>query len=240
MLWLILFAASLPLTLIFGRFYCGYICPMNTAMEIVEGVKGKLKLKRLDKPQWLKSTFAWVALAISVAAMLLLKKFAHISLPIMLIWVGISIILTLFFKAEVFHDYICPFGALQRLFGKFSLLGRKVNNDKCVGCNICVKSCPTNAITIVEVKTAINTNLDIESDNSQEDSALEVVDKIEKKAATNTSDCIENDNCQEGHSAETTTKIEKKALINTTNCIQCNNCQEICPKEAINYTKNKK
>lgn len=211
MLWLILFAASLPLTLIFGRFYCGYICPMNTAMEIVEGVKGKFKLKRLDKPQWLKSTFAWVALALSIATMLLLKKFAHISLPIMLIWVGISVILTLFFKAEVFHNYICPFGALQRLFGKFSLLGKKVNNDKCVGCKICVKSCPTNAITIVEITSVANTIANIESENTQE---------------------ITNENLVE--------RLEKKAVINTTNCIQCNNCQEVCPKEAINYTKNKK
>lgn len=211
MLWLILFGVSLPLTLIFGRFYCGYICPMNTAMEAIEGVKGKFKLRRLEKPSFLKPIVPWIALIVSIASMLLLKKFAHISLPIMLIWLGISIILTFFFKAEVFHNYICPFGALQRLFGKFSFFGRKVNNDKCVGCKICVKSCPTNAISIVEERVATNTIANIESENTQEENIEALVERL-----------------------------EKKAVINITNCIQCNNCQEACPKDAISYNLKKK
>ena len=32
MLWLTLFMASLLAALIFGRLFCGYVCPMNTLM----------------------------------------------------------------------------------------------------------------------------------------------------------------------------------------------------------------
>lgn len=32
MLWLGLFGVSLLAALVFGRIYCGYVCPMNTVM----------------------------------------------------------------------------------------------------------------------------------------------------------------------------------------------------------------
>ena len=42
MLWLALFGVSLIAAVIFGRVYCGYVCPMNTVMVPAEWISKKL------------------------------------------------------------------------------------------------------------------------------------------------------------------------------------------------------
>ena len=57
MLWLVLFAISLVAALIFGRVYCGYVCPMNTLMIPTEWLSKKLNLQTSATPKWLKRVF---------------------------------------------------------------------------------------------------------------------------------------------------------------------------------------
>ena len=62
MIWLVLFAISLVAALIFGRVYCGYVCPMNTLMIPTEWLSKKLNLQTSATPKWLKNGyFAWQA-----------------------------------------------------------------------------------------------------------------------------------------------------------------------------------
>jgi polyferredoxin len=162
LLWLALFAARLIAALIFGRIYCGYVCPMNTLMIPVEWLSKKLKLQTSKSPKWLKNGyFAWVTLVISIAAMLLSKRLLHINLPILPFWLVISVLVTLRYKPDVFHNLICPFGALQKTFGRYTRLSEKVNKDACIGCKLCEKACPSHAIVVSteDNKAAINTAL---------------------------------------------------------------------------------
>ena len=159
LLWLALFAVSLIAALIFGRVYCGYVCPMNTLMIPIEWLSKKLKLQTANAPKWLKNGyFTWITLGISVAVMLLSKRLLHIDLPILPFWLVMSILITLRYKPAVFHNLICPFGALQRTFGRFARLSEKVDKDACVGCKLCEKACPSNAIVVSseDKKAAIN------------------------------------------------------------------------------------
>lgn len=162
MLWLALFGVSLLVALIFGRVYCGYVCPMNTLMIPTDWLSKKLKIQMAGTPKWLENGyFAWITLVISIVVMLLSKKILHINLPILPFWLIISILVTLRYKPEVFHNRICPFGALQKIFGRFARLSEKVNMDACVGCKLCEKACPSNAIIVSpeDEKAVINTAL---------------------------------------------------------------------------------
>ena len=162
LLWLALFAVSLVAALIFGRVYCGYACPMNTLMIPIEWLSKKLKLQTADTPKWLKNGyFTWITLGVSVAVMLLSKRLLHVDLPILPFWLVMSILITLRYKPAVFHNLICPFGALQRSFGRFARLSEKVDKDACVGCKLCEKACPSNAIVVSseDKKAVINTAL---------------------------------------------------------------------------------
>ena len=75
MLWLALFAASLLAALIFGRLFCGYVCPMNTLMIPTEGLSKKLGLQTKNPQMAPFGKFTWFALA-GVIVMLLHKNYA--------------------------------------------------------------------------------------------------------------------------------------------------------------------
>ena len=120
-LWLALFGISLLAALLFGRIYCGYVCPMNTLMIPTNWIAKKLNIQTQKTPKWLgNGYFGWIALVLSLVAMLLLQRLFQINLPILLIWLAIAVLVTLRYRPAVFHNLICPFGAPQRLFGRFA------------------------------------------------------------------------------------------------------------------------
>lgn len=162
MLWLAIFAVSLIAALAFGRVYCGYVCPMNTLMIPIERISQKLKMQTDETPTWLKGGhFPWITLAISIALMLFSKRFLHIDLPILSVWIVISVLVTLRYKPYVFHNLICPFGALQKTLGRFSLLSHRVEKDACIGCKLFENACSASAIAVssedrkAEIRTAL-------------------------------------------------------------------------------------
>lgn len=171
MLWLALFAVSLAAALMFGRVYCGYACPMNTMMIPTDWLAKKLNLQTDTYPKWLRSgNFAWIALVGSIAFMLIAKRLWKMNLPILLVWLIASVVITLRYKPAVFHNLICPFGALQKVFGKSALFSKKVNIQDCIGCKLCEKVCPSDAIAVraEDKKAEISTTLCLECTNCQQ------------------------------------------------------------------------
>ena len=151
MLWLVLFGISLIFALFFGRIYCGYICPINTLMQPAEWLSKKINKSGKTVPKWLsKGYFAIILLILSLGSMLFAKKTLGINIPILPIWIVLGFLLTIIYRPHVFHNYICPFGVLQKLFGKFSRFSKRVDPDTCTGCKLCEKVCPAEAIKVSE------------------------------------------------------------------------------------------
>ena len=158
MLWFALFTASLVAALIFGRVYCGYVCPINTLMIPTDWLAKAFSIQTDTKPKWLvNGYFPWVLLILSIGLMIFSRLVLKVNLPILPILTDLGVV-TLRFRPAVFHNLICPFGALQRLFSKYTRYSEKVHTDKCIGCKLCKEVCPSNALLINNEKKAIITH----------------------------------------------------------------------------------
>lgn len=108
---LIIFVIMIPLTLAVPGF-CKYICPAGTLEGGVPLIAADERLQAL-----IGSLFSWKML-------------------ILLLVIGTAI-----FIFRSFCRFICPLGAFYGLFHKVSVIGMKVDESKCNGCNACVAYC---------------------------------------------------------------------------------------------------
>jgi len=147
--WLALFALSLIAALFWGRIYCGYICPMNTAMIPADWLGRRLGIQTARAPAWQKSRWlAWVLLAASLVSVLLSRRLWSFNLPILPILLVLAVLVTLRYPPAVFHEALCPFGALQKLAGRKPRMSYQVDPQSCTGCSLCTKKCPSQAVSV--------------------------------------------------------------------------------------------
>lgn len=154
-----LFFLTLIFALIFGRSFCGNICPFGALFEFI----GKIKAKKINIPytldrilRYLKyvvliflTYMAWKTATLWISPYDPYAAFAHV-------WKGSEvlgenligfIILVFVLAASVFVDrffckYLCPAGALYGVISKISPL--KVKRNPCINCGKCTKICPMN------------------------------------------------------------------------------------------------
>ncbi|MCX7995668.1 MAG: 4Fe-4S binding protein [candidate division WOR-3 bacterium] len=162
-------------TLLFGRFFCGFICPLGTVIDLTE-LAGKLPSLKF-RPE-LKN-FKYLILLFLIISAILGVSFIYYFDPIVIFERSLLLIvfpvITFFFgffTAEPSFAYveslfaiiflaiiiglnfltrrfwcqnICPLGGLFAFLSKFSLF-RFVFDNKCKKCALCEKVCPTDAI----------------------------------------------------------------------------------------------
>ena len=155
-LWLGLFAISLAAALFWGRLFCGYACPMNTVMIAASWISKKLgwqttRIPRLLSTRWLP----WLTIGLAVAGMSVSRKVVGSEFPLLPVFLVLSIIITLRFPPEAFHNGICPFGTLQRLAGSKARNTESVDVGTCIGCKKCARVCPAAAISFTAEKPTI-------------------------------------------------------------------------------------
>ena len=124
LVWLILYLLSLLIPLLFGkRLYCVLLCPMNTLMSYILKLKKRMNLKNRPAPEWLAGgKMAWVSLFVTIAVFVISRKALGKDFPMMVVWIIVASVMTLFYHPDVFHDGVCPFGVAQRQFARQSLL----------------------------------------------------------------------------------------------------------------------
>ena len=172
-LWMIPGAGLFILTLsvVFGRAFCGWICPLGTLLDWIRPLAFWQKgiHKRLSARN---SRIRFMILAGVIAASLVSIQFLGWFDPLIIfnrsasaiitnlfltdssslrVWpFSISILFIAIIALEIFRPRywcrnLCPFGALLSLPANFSLLNRRVTNA-CTYCGDCRKVCPMNAI----------------------------------------------------------------------------------------------
>ena len=148
----------LGLTLIFGRIFCGYVCPLGAVQELASIIRFKSKLD-YERKFWKKKNylrwgfFAAYAIA-SIIWGLEVTLFMNPINGFLMIWTPLNLVIfiafvlllvTIFLSIFIYRPYcrfFCPFGALAFLFGKVSPLKIR-RTPYCTECGICEKICPT-------------------------------------------------------------------------------------------------
>lgn len=158
----ILLVASLGITIVFRRAFCGQLCPLGALQGASAGVGKRLFGKKfqlpkaVDKPlRWLKygvlaaiTGLTWVAGTLVVRPYDPWVAFMHLSSAELWtgFWVG-AVILIGSLVASLFYDrffckYLCPMGAFYGLVSKLGLYRVRRDADRCIDCGKCDKVCP--------------------------------------------------------------------------------------------------
>jgi len=146
------------LTLIFGRIFCGYVCPLGAVQELASIIRFKSKLD-YERKFWKKKNYLrwgfFAAYAItSIIWGLEVTLFMNPINGFLIFWTPLNVrifvafillLLTIFISIFIYRPYcrfFCPFGALAFLFGKVSPMKIR-RTPYCTECGICEKICPT-------------------------------------------------------------------------------------------------
>lgn len=148
--WILIFGMGTLGSLLVGRLYCAWICPMATLFRPIDWLYTKLKIKRLRIPAFFKNSWIrWVILFLFLGIMVLTKRLS-IELNLLLFVVLGSIAVTLVFEETFWHRYICPYGTLLHVFSKPAYLGVTIHEDMCIACGLCQKKCPSSFIVTLD------------------------------------------------------------------------------------------
>ncbi|MDD4360028.1 MAG: 4Fe-4S binding protein [Syntrophaceticus sp.] len=151
LMWMSVLPIAAILTVMFGRFYCGWICPINTLMEISNWIGRNLNIQTKQIPELIKSgIFAFILLGLPF-----LIVFAEVELSFIVLMAVLGFLTALRYKPIVWHRYLCPFGLVFRIPGRFSIFRMQIN-DSCSGCRACQGSCSGAAISNDELKSIID------------------------------------------------------------------------------------
>jgi len=156
--WSLLFILPVLFSIVFGRIFCGYACPIGAWQQFLSWLGTKLPKfsipTNLDKI--LKNLKYFLALSIPVIAWYtkspVFQRIEPFSYLFSLNWtlygiVSVAVVsIASVFISRPFCRYICPYGAVLAIFSRFSIYKIK-SNDSCKNCKICDRVCETDAIT---------------------------------------------------------------------------------------------
>jgi len=154
--WMGIIFFSIALAALFGRYYCGWMCPIHTLIRPTSWLSRRLRLTKKTIPGFVKAGYVrWIVLAIFLPLLgytiYTITQGRKFPLPVLII--GLGVLTTFFINEKTWHRYLCPWGILISATGKLSKFRLAV--DGCKTCGLCAKNCPTSAVTLGREQAAI-------------------------------------------------------------------------------------
>jgi len=165
--------------LIFGRGFCGWICPLGGLSEgFVTGRKERWKLSMFLKKvttkdgfsysglkEWVRDAKFGILAGLALLSVVLVFPLMCIFCPVMwltavpIFWmvIGLLVILAVvlpFMTKRRWWCLLCPVGAVFSMLNKISLFRIRIDKDKCSKCMDCVQECRMYALTPESVETS--------------------------------------------------------------------------------------
>jgi polyferredoxin len=150
------FILPLAAALLFGRVFCGGVCPLGAIQEVVllEPIEVPRRLDRaLGSLKWI-----YLALAVVFAVLPAVNRdfvicrfdpfvglFRFTGSFHMLVLGGVFIVLGIF-VGRPYCRYLCPYGALLSAFSRYALRSVSITPHRELDCGLCSKACPYGAI----------------------------------------------------------------------------------------------
>jgi polyferredoxin len=151
-----LFVLGAAASFLFGRFYCGWMCSINTVLTGVTFIKQKLKIRSAPVPSVFKKPWVRYSALGLFAAVFVFTIASGKRLPVLPILFGFGILLSLVYPEELWHRYLCPYGSILNLTSSKTKHGMQIDEDSCNNCGTCVRVCPSKAVVKNKVKHKIN------------------------------------------------------------------------------------
>lgn len=144
--WMGIFLLSLVLSLFFSRFYCGWICPINTLLKPITFLKKKFRVGSIKTPAFLNNGVLRILLLIAFLGLMVFTLRTGKQLPVLPALVAIAVFLSLFFEEELWHHWLCPYGTILSLPSRAAKKRMVIDPDLCTNCGRCKRVCPSEAI----------------------------------------------------------------------------------------------
>lgn len=167
----------LGVSLLAGRAFCGWMCPVGTLQDFLANLSSRFFNKRKKQPAgnqislpyrisprndaWLRSlkylVLAIILLASTFAVYPPLREICparallSFQLTTPLLWsVLITFVITSMMNRLFWCKYLCPMGAALAIFNKFAPLRLVLNQDSCTACSRCDPECPMDIQNVPE------------------------------------------------------------------------------------------
>ena len=162
---IVIVSLLLASTLLIGRMFCGFACPLGALQEFISNLRIKSSIKKQKEvkyyfkiPQKYSKIIRWAFFALIIVTTIFvnfallqyvnpflgLNLFKAASLTVILFPI-ISLILTIILSFFIYRPWcqlFCPFGATASILSRFSRYKYR-RTDDCTQCELCEQICPT-------------------------------------------------------------------------------------------------
>ncbi len=163
---LAIFFLPLIITLLFGRIFCGGVCPLGAIQDLVVVRPLKVPLKLDRALRWLQFIYLGAAVffagwglhlslgawKINIGQRFLICEWDPFipifrrSGPMSMVAIGIAFVLAGMFIGRPYCRWLCPYGGILSILSRIAWKNLSITPDKELDCGMCSESCPYGAI----------------------------------------------------------------------------------------------